>query len=78
MPFSWPNQPKRSACPGPMSGLVQDNGQVPRLLTAGGAGRVSHQDFPILDAPEYNEMTPGGEMPWGHDGYHQLAAAERV
>ena len=34
------DQPKRPSRSGPMSGLIEDDGQIPLLLTPGGAGRV--------------------------------------
>ena len=44
--FSLPNQPERPARPGPVSGFIEDDRQIPRFLAAGGAGRVG----PLADA----------------------------
>lgn len=72
------NQPKWPARSGPVACLVENNGQIPALLAAGGTGRVGHQDLPILYAPEHDKVSSSSEVPWGHDGHQQLAAAERI
>ena len=78
MPFSCAYNPERPARPGPLSRLVEDNGQVPRLSAAGGAGGVGHQELSILHTPEDNEVAGGGKVALAHDGNHQPALAERV
>ena len=77
--FIWlSNDPEGTAGRRALAGLIQNDGQIPRFLTAGGAGGVSHQDLLILHAPQDNEVAAGGKMPLGHQGDHQLALTERI
>ena len=58
--------------------LVQYDGQVPDLLAACVAGRVGHQNLPVLYTPQDDEVSAGGKVPLSHNSDHQLAAAQGV
>ena len=59
----WPAGARTSA------GFVQNDGQVPRFLTASVAGGISYKDFFILDAPQHDKMSRLREMPLGHQSH---------
>ena len=63
------DDPKRPAGAGTFAGFVQNDGQVPRFLTAAVAGGISYKDFFVLDAPQHDKMSRLCEMPLGHQGH---------
>ena len=64
-----PNNPERPAGAGTSAGLVQNDGQVPRFLTASVAGGISYKDLFVLDAPQHDKMSGLREMPLGHQSH---------
>ena len=55
--FIWlSNDPEGPAGRRALTGLIQNDGQIPRLLATGGAGGISHQNLLILHAPQDDEV----------------------
>ena len=63
------DDPERPTGARSSAGFVQNDGQVPRFLTAAVAGGISYKDFFVLDAPQHEKMPGLCEMPFGHQGH---------
>ena len=67
--LTLPNDPEWPAGTRTSAGFVQNDGQVPRFLTAAVAGGISYKDFFVLDAPQHDKMSRLREMPLGHQSH---------
>ena len=77
MIFSSDN-PEGTTGAGAAAGFTDDDGQIPRLLAAGGTCRVCYQNLLVRYAAQHDEMAAGSEVSFGHKGYDQFAVGQSI